>query len=87
MTTDSFTLVLTVYLVMVAVMVGLWVLQLRVRNVSIADVGWCAGLIVVVLWYAIQGTGETERRVLVAALAVIYAGRSWVLYPPQPGHW
>jgi steroid 5-alpha reductase family enzyme len=75
MTTDSFTLVLTAYLVMVAVMVGLWILQLRVRNVSIADVGWCAGLIAVVLWYAIQGTGETERRVLVAALAVIYAGR------------
>ena len=75
MTTDSFTLVLTVYLVMVAVMVGLWVLQLRVRNVSIADVGWCAGLIAVVLWYATQATGDTERKTLVAALAVIYAGR------------
>lgn len=75
MTTDPFTLVLTAYLVMVAVMVGLWVLQLRVRNVSIADVGWCAGLIAVVLWYAIQATGDTERKTLVAALAVIYAGR------------
>ena len=75
MTTDSFTLVLTAYLVMVAVMVGLWVLQLRVRNVSIADVGWCAGLIAVVLWYATQATGATERKMLVAALAVIYAGR------------
>jgi steroid 5-alpha reductase family enzyme len=75
MTTDSFTLVLTVYLVMVAVMVGLWVLQLRVRNVSIADVGWCAGLIAVVLWYATQATGDPERKTLVAVLAVIYAGR------------
>jgi len=56
-------------------MVGLWVMQLRVRNVSIADVGWCAGLIAVVLWYATQVTGETERKVLVAALAMLYAGR------------
>jgi steroid 5-alpha reductase family enzyme len=75
MTTDSFTLVVTAYLIMVAVMVGLWGLQLRVRNVSIADVGWCAGLIAVVLWYATQATGETERKTLVATLAVIYAGR------------
>jgi steroid 5-alpha reductase family enzyme len=75
MTTDPFTLVLTAYLVMAAVMVGLWVLQLRVRNASIADVGWCAGLIAVVLWYATQAIGETERKMLVAALAVLYAGR------------
>jgi steroid 5-alpha reductase family enzyme len=75
MTTDPFTFVLTAYLVMAAVMVGLWVLQLRVRNASIVDVGWCAGLIAVVLWYATQAIGETERKMLVAALAVLYAGR------------
>lgn len=28
-----------------------------------------------VLWYAIQATGETDRKMLVAALAVLYAGR------------
>ncbi|HSF67450.1 MAG TPA: DUF1295 domain-containing protein [Nitrospiraceae bacterium] len=75
MTTDSFMLVLTAYLAMVAVMVGLWVLQLRVRNISIADVGWCGGLIAVVLWDATQAAGEPERKVLVAALAMLYAGR------------
>jgi steroid 5-alpha reductase family enzyme len=75
MGSDPLSLVVTAYLVMVAVMVGLWVLQLRVRNVSIADVGWCAGLIAVVLWYATQATGETEQKMLVAALAVLYAGR------------
>ncbi|HKP01670.1 MAG TPA: DUF1295 domain-containing protein [Nitrospiraceae bacterium] len=75
MTPDPFMLVLTAYLVMAAVMMGLWALQLRVRNVSIADVGWCAGLIAVVLWYATQATGETERITLVVALAVFYAGR------------
>mgnify|MGYP001582179379 CR=1 FL=1 len=72
---DPLFLVLTAYLVMVAVMAGLWVLQLRGRNASIADVGWCMGLIAVVLWYATQSTGETERKMLVAALAVLYAGR------------
>lgn len=75
MRSDPLSLVLTAYLAMAVVMTGLWVLQLRVRNASIADVGWCAGLIAVVLWYATQAIGETERKVLVAALAVLYAGR------------
>jgi steroid 5-alpha reductase family enzyme len=60
---------------MVVVMAGLWVLQLRVRNASIADVGWCLGLMAVVLWYATQAAGEVERKILVAMLAVLYAGR------------
>jgi steroid 5-alpha reductase family enzyme len=72
---DPLFLVLTAYAAMAVVMVGLWVLQLRVRNASIADVGWCMGLIAVVLWYAAQPVGETERKILVAALAVLYAGR------------
>jgi len=75
MGSDPLSLVVTAYLVMVAVMVGLWVVQLRMRNASIADVGWCAGLIAVVLWYATQATGDPEQRMLVAALAVLYAGR------------
>jgi len=75
MTTDPFTLVFMAYLVMAVVMVGLWALELRVRNVSIADVGWCAGLIAVVLWYVTQATGETERKTLMAALVLFYAGR------------
>ena len=75
MTADPLTLVATAYLAMVAVMAGLWVLQLRVRNASIADVGWCMGLIAVVLGYATQATGEIERKTLVAVLVVLYAGR------------
>lgn len=72
---DPLFLFITAYLVMATVMASLWVLQLRVRNASIADVGWCAGLIAVVLWYATQASGETERKMLLAALAVLYAGR------------
>jgi len=72
---DPLFLVLTGYLAIVVVMAGLWVLQLRVRNASIADVGWCMGLIAVVLWYATQATGEIERKIFVAVLALLYAGR------------
>jgi steroid 5-alpha reductase family enzyme len=75
MESDPLFLVLAAYLAMAAVMAGLWVLQLRLRNASIADVGWCLGLIAVVLWYATQATGEVERKILVAVLVVLYAGR------------
>ncbi|MDN5941853.1 MAG: DUF1295 domain-containing protein, partial [Nitrospira sp.] len=68
-------LVLTAYVAMAVVMAGLWILQLRMRNASIVDVGWCMGLIAVVLWYATQSTGETERKMVVVTLAVLYAGR------------
>ena len=72
---DPLFLVVTAYLAMAVVMAGLWLLQVRVRNASIADVGFCAGLIATVLWYATQATGEIERKVLVAMLVLIYAGR------------
>jgi steroid 5-alpha reductase family enzyme len=68
-------LVLSAYFAMAVAMVGLWIIQLRVRNIAIADVGWCAGLIAVVLWYAAQAIGETERKMFVATLAVLYAAR------------
>lgn len=72
---DPLQLVLTGYLAMAAAMAAFWALHLRMRNASLADVGWCMGLITVVLWYATQAAGELERKVLVAGLVVIYAGR------------
>ena len=75
MTADPLRLVLTAYLGITAVMAGLWAIQLRVRNASIADVGFCAGLIAVVLWYVTQAAGETERKLLVALMVCLYAGR------------
>ena len=75
MTSDPLALVLTAYLAMAAAMAALWLLQCRLGNASIADVSWCAGLIAVVWWYAVQATGEGERKLLVAVLATIYAGR------------
>jgi len=72
---DPLPLVLSSYLVLVVVMAVLWVLQLRFRNASIADVGWCVGLIAVVLWYSVQTRGDIERKILVALLVLLYAGR------------
>ena len=75
MSADPLGLVATAYVVMAFVMAGLWALQTRVHNASIADVGWCAGLIGVVLWYGTQAAGEFERKVLVSIFVTIYAGR------------
>jgi steroid 5-alpha reductase family enzyme len=72
---DPLALVVVAYLAMAAAMTALWLLQLRVRNASIADVGWCAGLIAVVVWYAMQAAGEAERKLLVTVLVSVYAGR------------
>lgn len=72
---DPLTLLLTGYLAMAVLMAGLWALQLRVRNASLADIGWCVGLIAVVLWYVAQSPGDLERKLLVAAMVTVYAGR------------
>lgn len=72
---DPLALVVVAYLVMAAVMAALWALNLVVRNTSIADVGWCVGLIAMVLWYATQASGESERKTLASILVTVYAAR------------
>jgi steroid 5-alpha reductase family enzyme len=74
-TVEPLSLVIAGYLVMAAAMAGLWAVQLRFQNASIADVGWCAGLIAVVLWYASHAPGDAERKLLVGVLVTVYAGR------------
>lgn len=56
-------------------MLALWWLQLHARNASIADVGWCLGLVAVVVWYAAVTPGEPMRRALVAGMVAIYGTR------------
>lgn len=82
MTVDPLTLVVSAYGALVVFMTGLWALQLVARNASIADVGFCAGLIAVVLWYDTQASGELERKMLVALMVCVYAGRlgSYILF-------
>lgn len=79
---DPLPLVQTAYFVMVVVMAGLWVVQRRIRNAAIGDVGWCVGLIGTVLWYAAQAPVNTERILLTVMLVTLYAGRlgHYILY-------
>ncbi len=53
----------------------LWVLQLQRKNASLADVGFCVGLWILVLVCALNGQGDSDRRFLVGLLASLYAFR------------
>ncbi len=75
MVKDPLALVGTAYLAMIVVMAALWVVDRRLKNAAIADVGWCAGLMTVVLWYCTQAVGDDERKLLVALMVTVYAGR------------
>ncbi len=72
---DPLSLVVAAYLVMAVVMALLWAVQLRIRNAAIGDVGWCVGLIVVVLGYATQTPSGIEQILLTVMLVTLYAGR------------
>lgn len=75
MMADPLFLVMSIYLAMVVAMALLWALHLWVPNASIADVGFCMGVIAAVLWDAQFASGEPERKILVAVMACGYAGR------------
>jgi len=72
---DPLFLVVAAYLIMAIVMAVLWAVQQRTRNAAIGDVGWCIGLIVVVLGYATQAPSGIERILLTVMLVTLYAGR------------
>ncbi len=52
-----------------------WLAYSRVGNLSLADVGWCFGLALVLLWYAVSAYGDWERHALVAAMGILYSLR------------
>lgn len=56
-------------------MVLLWILERRWRDASHVDAGWSAGIGLAALAYALIGEGDAERRVLVAALALVWSLR------------
>jgi steroid 5-alpha reductase family enzyme len=66
---------------MLAMMTILWTVQLRLRNAAVVDVGWAAGLGLLALLYAAIGGAPLPRRLLLAALAGLWAFRlAWHLY-------
>ncbi len=72
---DPLTLLLWAWLAMVAWMAVLWLIERVQRNASLADVGWCYGLVLVVGWYGWVAQGEDERKVLVTGMAAMYGLR------------
>ena len=57
-------------------MVGLWLVYRWVhRNASLADVGFCVGFGLVAIGFGLMTTGDVSHRLVVAAMATVYAFR------------
>jgi steroid 5-alpha reductase family enzyme len=66
---------------MIALMTVLWAVHLRLRNAAVVDVGWAAGLGLLALLYSALGAAPLPRRLLLAAIAGLWAFRlAWDLY-------
>ncbi|MGH7858901.1 MAG: DUF1295 domain-containing protein [Candidatus Binatia bacterium] len=59
----------------VALMLVLWYVQKVKRDAGVVDLGWCAGIGIVVLYYAFFSGGWLPRRILVTALVCMWAFR------------
>jgi steroid 5-alpha reductase family enzyme len=68
-------LLIHAWLASAVLMLVLWIIQRLRPNASIADVGWCAGLIGAVVWYALMVEGNVARRIVVALMIGLYAAR------------
>ena len=51
-------------------MIALWAYQLRTEDAGIADVGWAYAITGGILYFAIVGHGNGERRILAAFLGI-----------------
>jgi len=78
------------WLLAAAVMLGLWLLQLRTRDATLVDVGWTVNLGLLAAFYAVSADGAPQRRWLVAVLVgawsvrlALHLLRSRVLAPGQ----
>lgn len=69
--TQTLTLLGIGWLLAAALMLGLWVWHLRIRNAGVVDVGWAISLPLIATLYAIEGDGLVTRR-------WIFAGMIWV---------
>lgn len=67
--------------ILLVLFVALWFIHSQMGNASLADVGFCVGLGLVVVVCGIEGEGSPWRRVLVVGMGSAYAGRlGWHLW-------
>jgi steroid 5-alpha reductase family enzyme len=71
----TFDLVFMSWLLMGPVMLALWVVQRTYQNAVIADLGFCLGFGIIVLWYGLVVEGDPVRRWLVGSMGAVYAFR------------
>ncbi len=50
------------------VMVVLWLIQWRLTDAGVVDVGWASGLGLLAIWFSLAGDGDPARRWLIGAL-------------------
>jgi steroid 5-alpha reductase family enzyme len=88
------TLVLLGWVAMAALMAALWLVQRARRDAGVVDVGWAAGLGILAALYAVLGSGDPARRLVVAVLAGTWSLRlAWyiltdrVLGKPEDGRY
>jgi steroid 5-alpha reductase family enzyme len=79
---DPLLLLTQIFIASAVWMFGLWLIQRTHHNASLADAGWCAGLIGAVVWYALMVEGDLARRILVALMISLYGLRlgSYILF-------
>jgi steroid 5-alpha reductase family enzyme len=56
-------------------MLLLWLIHLPLRNAAIVDAGWAGGLALLGALYAVMGAGWAPRRVMIAAMALVWGLR------------
>lgn len=61
--------------VVTLVMLGLWLLHLRLADASIVDPGWAGNLALLAVLYAVLGPGDPARRLLIGAMGGIWGAR------------
>lgn len=66
---------LQAFAIILMMMVILWLISVVVRNVSIVDLFWGFGFVVVSVFYFLKGEGFEPRKVLVTALVAIWGLR------------
>lgn len=75
-----FSLVFFGTILMLVMMTILWLVQRRVGNPAIVDVGWAGGLAILAGLYAALGEGYEPRRMIVGSLGLLWGTRlAWHL--------
>ncbi len=60
---------------LMCLMGALWLLHLRFENASLADVGFCGGVFILVLACGLSSDGDLTRRIMVMGMGSMYALR------------